>query len=108
MSKYKPESVISTLASVMEKLIDNRNYEYLMNSNLLTNSQHGFRRNHSTVTALLHVTNRWYRNTDIGQLNGVPFRDLRKHSTLLIMILFLESKTFMESEDQPYPGSIHI
>ena len=84
MSKYRPESVISIVASIMEKLMDNQNYEYLMNSNLLTNSEHSFRRNHSTVTALLNVTNRWYQNTDIGQLNGVPFRDLQKHSTLLI------------------------
>ena len=40
--------------------------------------------NSIAVTALLNVANRWYRNTDIGQLNGVPFCDLQKHSTLLI------------------------
>ena len=62
----------------MEKLIHNQIYEYLIKSNLLTNSQHGFRSNHSTVTALLDITNRWYQNMDIGQLNGVVFLDLKK------------------------------
>ena len=45
---------------------------------VLSNSQHGFRPNHSTVTALLDITNRLYQNIDKGQLNGVVFLDLKK------------------------------
>ena len=62
----------------MEKLIHNQIYEYLIKENLLANSQHGFRPNHSTLTALLDITNRWYQNMNIGQLNGVIFLDLKK------------------------------
>lgn len=62
----------------MEKLIQNPIYEYLIKSNLLANTQHGFRPAHSTVTALLDPANRWYQNMDIGQLNGVLFLDLKK------------------------------
>ncbi|CAB4028643.1 Hypothetical predicted protein, partial [Paramuricea clavata] len=62
----------------MEKLIHNQIYEYLIKENLLANSQHGFWPNHSTLTALLDITNRWYQNMDIGQLNGVIFLDLKK------------------------------
>ena len=62
----------------MEKLIHNELYFYLHEANVLTNSRHGFRPNHSTVTALLDITNRWYHNIDIGQLNGVVFLDLKK------------------------------
>ena len=57
MSNYRPTSVISIVAKIMEKLIHNQIYEYLIKSGLLTNSQHGFRSNHSTVTATLDVTN---------------------------------------------------
>ena len=78
MTNYRPISVISIVAKIIEKLIHNQIYEYLIKSNLRTNSQHGFRSNHSTVTALLDVTNRWYQNMDIGQLNGVVFLGLKK------------------------------
>ena len=62
----------------MEKLIHNQLYDYLIASNLLKNSQHSFRPCHSTTTALLDITNRWYQNMDVGQLNGVVFLDLKK------------------------------
>ena len=78
MSNYRPISVISIVARIMEKLVHNQIYEYLIKENLLANSQHGFRQNYSTLTALLDITNRWYQNMDIGQLNGVIFLDLKK------------------------------
>ncbi|CAB4043950.1 Hypothetical predicted protein, partial [Paramuricea clavata] len=64
MENYRPISVISIIAKIMEKLIHNQLYDYLIASNLLTNSQHGFRPCHSTTTALLDITNRWYQNMD--------------------------------------------
>ena len=45
---------------------------------MLTTSQHGFRPNHSTVTAMLEIANKWFHIIDIGQLNGVVFLDLKK------------------------------
>ncbi len=45
---------------------------------MLTNSQHGFRPNHSTVTAILEIANKWFHNIHIGQLNRVVFLDLKK------------------------------
>ena len=78
MTNYRPISIISTVASIFEKLIYNQIYEYLNNHDLLTNSQHGFRPFQSTVTALLDITNKWYQNIDIGKVNGVIFLDLKK------------------------------
>ena len=45
---------------------------------MLTTSQHGFRPNHSTVSAMLEIANRWFQNIHIGQLNRVVFLDLKK------------------------------
>ena len=45
---------------------------------MLTTSQHGFRPNHSTVSAMFEIANKWFQNIDIGQLNGVVFLDLKK------------------------------
>ena len=78
MGNYRPISVISIVSKIMEKLIYNQLYDYLINSNILSNSQHGFRPCHSTTTALLDITNRWYQSMDVGQLNGVVFLDLKK------------------------------
>ena len=78
ISNYRLISIIAIVAIIMEKLIHNHIYEYVTKSNVLSTSQHGFRPAHSTVTALLDITNRWYQNMDIGQLNGVIFLYLKK------------------------------
>jgi hypothetical protein len=56
MNNYRPISVISTIAKVMEKVAHNQLYLYLQDENLLSTSQHGFRPGHSNVTALLEIT----------------------------------------------------
>ena len=62
----------------MKKLIFNQLYDYLVSSKILSNSQHGFRPCHSTTRALLDITNRWYQNVDVGQLNGIVILDLKR------------------------------
>ena len=66
MNNYRPISVISTIAKVMEKIAHNQLYLYLQNENILSPFRHGFRQGHSTVTALLEITDRLYHNIDIG------------------------------------------
>ena len=78
MSNYRPISVISIVAKKMEKLVYNQLYEYFTENGMLKTSQHGFRPNHSTMTAMLEIVNKWFHNIDIGQLNGVVFLDLKK------------------------------
>lgn len=53
-------------------------YNYLTENNLLTKYQSGFRSLHSTVTALLNITDEWYLNVDEGMTNLVVFLDLAK------------------------------
>ena len=80
MTNYRPIPVISVVAKIAEKLIHDQIYSYLHNCNLLSKCQHGFRPLHSTVTALLEITNEWYKNIgkNIGKLNGIVFLDLKK------------------------------
>ena len=52
--------------------------EYFQAGNLLTESQSGFRPNHSTSTALTSAVNLWFANMDAGKLNGSVFIDLNK------------------------------
>ena len=80
MENYRPLAISACYIDCVKNYgkIDIYQYDYLINSNIVSNSQHGLRPCHSTTTALLGITNRWYQNMDAGQLNGVVFRDLKK------------------------------
>jgi len=78
-NNYRPVSILPVVSKIIEKVIFKQLYEYLTDNNLLAVSQHGFRPMHSTLTALLEVTNNyWYLNIDDGLLNSVLFLHLKK------------------------------
>ena len=86
---YRPISVISVIGKVMEKVVYDQVHEYLLEHNLLTSCQSGFRPKHSTQSALLNVTDKWMSAIDNGELVGLVMIDLKKafdcvdHSILL-------------------------
>jgi len=51
-SNYRPISLINTLCNTLEKVVNKRFVWHLKTSNILTNVQCGFRRNHSTLDTL--------------------------------------------------------
>ena len=59
-------------------LVCDQLYEYLNGSSLLNACQSGFQSLHSTLTALLEVTNSWSINIDNGLVNGVISIGLKK------------------------------
>ena len=62
----------------MEKILYDQLYCYLSKFRLLSDGQFGFRKFHSTATALLDCTNDWYANLDKKMFNLVVQIDLKK------------------------------
>ena len=77
-SNYRPISVLSNVAKILEKIVYNQLISYINENNILTNSQFGFRKFHSTTTSLLKSTNKWLVNIDKGLINGGQFLDIQK------------------------------
>lgn len=77
-TNYRPISVLSTLSKLIEQHISKQLYGYLTDFNLLHTSQSGFRPHHSCQTALINITDKWLKEINDGNINGVVFLDLKK------------------------------
>ena len=55
LDNYRPISIIPVVAKVFERVIYDQRYAFLMDSNLLSSYQSGFRSLHSIVTSLLEA-----------------------------------------------------
>ena len=75
---YRSISVLPAISKIMERIMYHQLYNYLTKFELLSDSQFGFRKSHSTATALLDCTNDWYMNLDRKMFNLVVLIDLKK------------------------------
>ena len=59
-SNYRPISLLQSISKVLEKIILLQLTEYLDKNNTLHQHQYGFRKNHSTDLATLHLVDYIY------------------------------------------------
>ena len=71
-------SLVPVIMKVVERVIQQQLQHYLSQNYLLASSQHGFRPQHSTETALLSVTDRILAATDRGEISFLCLIDLSK------------------------------
>ncbi len=75
---YRPISILPSASKILERVVHTQVYGFLQQHSLFSNAQFGFRKNHSTTSCILYLTDVIYRNIDIGNLTGVLFLDLKK------------------------------
>ena len=75
---YRPISVVSHLAKVLEKLVQSQLITYINENSFITPSQSAFLRLHSTHTALHKVIDNWLEAIDTGLITRVCFYDMKK------------------------------
>ena len=78
MDNYKPISLLNNFSKIYEKIMASRLTKYIEENGLLSPSQYGFRKNHSTMYPIVH-----FMNTVSSALNKkhhviAIFCDLRK------------------------------
>ena len=77
-SNYCLISILPVISRLFEKIVFNQLYQYLLENDLIYPGQSVFRKNHSTLTCLLKITDDWYNGLDSGQMMGSVFIDLKK------------------------------
>ena len=78
LTNYHPISLLPIFNQLLEKLVCKRLINYLEKIHILHNNQFRFRSNHSTLHALLTITDKIQRSIDSGNFSCGIFLDLSK------------------------------
>ena len=78
VSDYMLISLSLNLNKIMEKLVFNRVYEFFEKFNCIYENQYGFRTKHSTVHALINITENIRSSLDKNEIIAGIFVDLQK------------------------------
>ena len=78
MSNYRPISVLPILSKIFEKHVHSATFSHLKENNLLYKLQSGFRRNHSTETALVRMIDQLLLSLEDDHISGLLLIDYKK------------------------------
>ena len=67
INNYRPILLLSIFDKIIEKLMHKRLYTFLEDNNILYHNQYGFRKNNSTVYALVQITELIKASIDNGK-----------------------------------------
>ena len=99
VNNYRPISILPTLAKIIEKWIQIKIMSYLNKHTLLHENQSGVRKNHSTESALILMTNTWLKAINEGKLVGCAVIDFRKAFDLVDHQLLLKKLRIYQFSD---------
>ena len=77
-SNYRPIYLLSNIDKILERIVYNCLYKFFEDNKLVYNLQFGFRQNHSTTHALIHLTKKIREQLDSGKYGCGIFVDFQK------------------------------
>ena len=83
MNNYRPISVLPLISKLMEEHVHHVVYNYLTENNFLYHLQSGFRKWHSTETALIRVIDQLLMDLDRNNISGLIFTVYKKTFDLI-------------------------
>ena len=78
LSNYRPISALPCFSKILERVMYNRLYKYLLDSNILYKKQFGFQEGHSTDHAILQLADQMHSNFEQNNFTLGVFIDLSK------------------------------
>ena len=81
-NNYRPISLLSNIDKILEKLMYEKLYTLLNNSNIVYDLQFGFRQQYFTSHVLIHIFENIRKALDDGNIGCGVFVDLQKLLTL--------------------------
>ena len=78
VKNYRPVCSLSPFSKIFERIIYNRMYSFLEKNDILSSSQHGFRKKHSTESALINYINNINKGLNNSEYVASIFMDLSK------------------------------
>lgn len=78
MENYRPIALLSTFSKILEKIVAKRIIQFLLDSEILTSQQFGFRKGLSTADAILDLLSTIHEGLHNGQNILAVFLDLSK------------------------------
>ena len=87
---YRPVSILSPLSKVLERAIYDQVYRYFTQNKIFHPNLMGYRKNRSTLSAVLQMYDRWVRGASDGKLSGIVLLDLSAAFDLVSSSILLE------------------
>ena len=87
---YRPVSILSPVSKVLERVVFDQLYHYFSSNKLLHSNSMGFRKNRSTLSAVLEMYDKWIRGAVNDDISAVILLDLSAAFDLVCPNLLLE------------------
>ena len=97
---YRPVSLLPITSKILERAVYQQLIQYLEENHILHHSHHGFRKNHSTTTALLEMYSNWVDAYEEDKVTAVVLLDMSAAFDLVDKSILIEKLKLYGLDEQ--------